>query len=78
MKRALETAAAWLLARRFPQRYALRRAGTVTPEQVDATLREFSRVVAEETTDAAQRLRMTKRIRALSKVLKSEARLEHC
>lgn len=58
-------AAAWLLERKFPQRYAPRAAGSLTPEQVAQLLVELAEIVVAEVTDALLRRRILRRLKRL-------------
>lgn len=51
-------AAAWLLMRRYPERYAARAAETVTPQQIEDSLEYFANQVAREVKDASARSRI--------------------
>lgn len=51
-------AAAWLLARRYPERYAARAAETVTPQQIEDSLAYFAAQVAREVKDPSARSRI--------------------
>lgn len=51
-------AAAWLLSRSYPERYAARAAETVTPQQIEDSLEFFAAQVAREVKDAKARSRI--------------------
>ncbi len=51
-------AAAWLLSRRYPERYAARAAETVTPQQIQDSLEYFAAQVAREVKDPSARSRI--------------------
>lgn len=56
-------AAAWLLARTYPERYAARAAETVTPKQVADSMEFFAGVIADEVKDADVRRRLRNALR---------------
>jgi hypothetical protein len=56
-------AAAWLLARAYPERYAARAAETVTPKQVADSMEFFAGVIADEVKDADVRRRLRNALR---------------
>ncbi|MGC3972377.1 MAG: hypothetical protein QM775_35055 [Pirellulales bacterium] len=58
-------AAAWLLSRTLPDRYAERNAATVTPEQLSQTLNYFAVEMARQVTDAAVRRRLRTALRRI-------------
>ncbi len=55
-------AAAWILERRFPQRYFLRSPDTVTVEQISQVLHNLVDVIASEVPDAEHRQRIVSRM----------------
>lgn len=62
-------AAAWALERRWPGRYAARKPGTFTLEQVSHVLAQFADVLLEEIPQDAERRRIRKRLAALTSLL---------
>lgn len=69
-------AAAWLLSRRFPDRFAQRGANTVTPRQIAATLKNFTQIIAEEVPDRDARRRIRLRVRKLVTQLQADIQAE--
>jgi hypothetical protein len=70
-------AAAWVLERRFPDRYGRRRPGTVTVEQITDLLAQFGQILFEEIPDPVDRARALARLSLLTESLQPvEARKE--
>jgi len=67
-------AAAWALERKYPDKYALKRADTLTVEQVKVAFEQFASVVVEELADLDCRRRVLKRLKRLERSLRSRAR----
>lgn len=65
-------ASAWSLERTYPDRFAPRRPGTVTVQQMSYMLGEFARILVEEVKDASLRKRILKRVAALTKGLEQK------
>lgn len=66
-------AAAWALERTYPNRYAQRRAQTVTVEQISQVLSQFADAILEEVTDPDQRERILARLSELTARLRAAA-----
>jgi hypothetical protein len=62
-------AAAWVLERRFPRRYAAGDRKHVSPEAAQNVLHEFARIVSEVVTEGSTRRRLMQRLRTLIKSL---------
>jgi IS30 family transposase len=81
MRRAAAThwrAAAWLLERTHPQRFAKQNPKFLKPEQVEAVMLQFAEVVAEEITDLSHRNRIYARMMAtLGSVMRDLRAVEH-
>lgn len=69
-------AAAWILERRFPQRYALRQKGLATVEQVANALRSMTEVIAAEVPDPEHRRRILDRLEQVTGQLRPERSLK--
>lgn len=59
-------ASAWLLERRYPERYGPRKPGLVTPEQLRRVLEQLAGVVCEEVESAEVRERILARAGSLA------------
>ena len=66
-------AAAWVLERKYPDHFGVRRAKTVTVEQVRVAFEHFASIVCEEITDADCRRRVLGRLKRLSQSLQTLA-----
>jgi transposase len=62
-------AAAWVLERRHPEDYALRKPGTVTVQQLIDVLKQVTDILMDETTDPRVRQRIRRRVHALGQGL---------
>ncbi len=62
-------AAAWMLERSYPERYALRGPDVLTVEQIAVLMSHFCRIIAEEVPVARYRQNMLRRLEALGKEL---------
>ncbi|MBA4019547.1 MAG: hypothetical protein C0483_20480 [Pirellula sp.] len=69
-------AAAWLLTRRHPERYAARAANTTTPHQVDQTMYFFAKRVVQEIASPDDRKRVKLRLKKFQKEYVDQLRLE--
>lgn len=69
-------AAAWVLERRYPEDYALRRPGTVTVEQMIDVLKQVADILMDETEDSRVRQRIRRRVHALGRGLCAVAGME--
>lgn len=69
-------AAAWLLSRRYPDRYAARSAEAATPRQVDRTMHFFAKCVIEEIASPVDRKRVKQRLKKFQKQFVDQLRLE--
>lgn len=69
-------AAAWVLERRYPEEYALRRPGTVTPEQMIDVLKQVADILMDETEDPRLRQRIRRRVNALGRGLVAASGVE--
>jgi len=58
-------AAAWVLERRYPEEYALRKPGTVTVQQLIDVLKQVADILMDETKDPKVRQRIRRRVHAL-------------
>ena len=67
-------AAAWLLERSCPERFARRKPETIAPEEVKSLLDTVATIMAEECPDAAQQNRMIGRLEQLQQDHFGEAR----
>jgi hypothetical protein len=65
-------AAAWVLERRKPGDFALRKAGVMTVEQARQVLERFAQIVVEEVPAARQRQRILARLDDLLKTLRPD------
>lgn len=70
-------AAAWLLTRRHPDRYAARAAGVATPHQIDQTMYFFAKRVVQEIASPDDRKRVKLRLKKFQKQFVEQLRLEH-
>jgi len=69
-------AAAWVLERRNPNRYAARGAHTITFNQLARLITQIAEIVGGEIKDADVRVNILKRLNALTTALMSENRKE--
>jgi hypothetical protein len=69
-------AAAWVLERRYPEAYALRKPGTVTVEQLIDVLKQVADILMDETEDPQVRQRIRRRVHALGRGLCAVAGME--
>lgn len=65
-------AAAWMLERRYPERYAQLRPGTVTVQQIIELLAQFAEIVVQEVPDGEHQQRVLARLELLGTNLESE------
>lgn len=70
-------AAAWLLTRRHPDRYAARAARTTTPHQIDQTMYFFAKRVVQEIASPDDRKRVKVRLKKFQKQFVEQLRLEN-
>jgi hypothetical protein len=66
-------AAAWVLERRFPRRYAAGDRKQISPEAAQSVLEEFARIVAEVVTELPTRRRLLRRLKSLIKSITKKA-----
>ena len=66
-------ASAWLLERKFPDRYGSRKVDTVTPEELQRVLVEFATIIADEIPVAAHRKNVLARVERLAIGLEAAA-----
>ena len=64
-------AAAWMLERRLPERYASKKPDSLTAEQVQKFMAACLQIIAEELPDEEQRLRVFNRLEAEIKAQES-------
>lgn len=69
-------AAAWVLERRYPEEYALRKPGTVTVEQMLDVLKQIADILTDETEDPKVRQRIRRRVNAVGRGLCAVAGVE--
>ncbi len=60
-------AAVWMLERRYPQRYAARKPGTLSVDQVLELLDRLAAIVVDEVHDAPQREQILHRLREMTR-----------
>ena len=65
-------AAAWMLERRYPERYAQLRPGTVTVQQIIELLAQFAEIVVQELPDGKDQQRVLARLELLGSNLETE------
>ncbi|MBL8826479.1 MAG: hypothetical protein JNM18_05800 [Planctomycetaceae bacterium] len=66
-------AAAWVLERTYPDRYATRKPRVLTIAELTETLDRFAELVAEHVPDLAARQKLLESLTALSTVFKTES-----
>ncbi|MCE9604579.1 MAG: hypothetical protein K8U03_06695 [Planctomycetia bacterium] len=66
-------AAAWLLERRYPDRYAARRAATMTREQVGIVLNQFAEILCRGISNRNDRLKVGAHLLRLTESLSGDA-----
>lgn len=66
-------AAAWMLARRWPDRYGAHYPENVTVQQISLSLNQIAQVIMEEIGDLEQRRRVVERVRELNEGLQRQA-----
>jgi hypothetical protein len=65
-------AAAWVLERRYPERYAQRRPGTVTVPQIIELLAQFAEIIVQELPHGDDQQRVLGRLELLGTNLQTE------
>ena len=65
-------AAAWVLERRYPERYAKRRPGTVTAAQIIELLGQFAEVIVQELPHGEDKQRVLDRLELLGTNLQTQ------
>jgi len=68
-------AAAWLLERRYPQRYRARPVDAVTAEELSPVLEQMAEIVVREVTNPADRRRIRAKLRRLTSLAVQRRRL---
>ena len=66
-------AAAWMLARRWPERYGAHFPEHVTVQQISLSLNQIAQVIMEEIGDPEQRRRVVERVQELNDSLQRQA-----
>lgn len=65
-------AAAWMLERRYPERYAKRSPGTITVEQIVDLLAQFAEIVVQELPNGDDQHRVLARLELLGTSLQDK------
>lgn len=65
-------AVAWLLERRYPERYGIRKPRSASPRQIADVVQQFTEIVLAEVSDAGERRRIAERVQQVTERLRQD------